>query len=552
MDPRVTTDDVRWAENRGSPPAGERTCHVTDRVRRRAEGILALGVFSTACLFAVTLLPRYPGVFFHDDSFFYLKIASNLASGQGSTFDGVNPTNGYHPLYLALLTAVSRVWPLLGLRGIVAVFLLDMALLGIAILVWGRLLQRAGWETPYRVLAIVTIIGAVGFNDFGMEVRLLLPAAWFFFACAVSFNQARASYLLTLGLLAAITCLARLDAIVPVSTVALCLALRVSLTSGLRRLGALARILGFVLVPSLLVLGGYALANAIRFGHASTVSAWLKAGWPGTFQTHWFENSGLKIQLRMLFCALMAVCYLVPYGWKWATSRPQAGHADPFRFPDLLFALNVGNLIYLAVLLLYSHGGVLGWYFALPLSVAVMTGVSVFRALAKKRIPAPGAGLCLEPWAVTGMLTVVVAAAGVFIGSKVIRYDALRKDAVAMGLWMKENLPRNCRVFQVNGSGFTGYFSQRPVVNGDGLVNSWQYQEYLRSGRLIDYLREHDIQYLLWDGYHGQDSIQVRVPLWNRQAVVLSFSQPPEQIARSGRFVLLKPGLDHMVLDGGR
>ena len=29
----------------------------------------------------------------HDDSFYYLKVAENLATGHGSTFDGVNYTN---------------------------------------------------------------------------------------------------------------------------------------------------------------------------------------------------------------------------------------------------------------------------------------------------------------------------------------------------------------------------------------------------------------------------------------------------------------------------
>lgn len=37
-----------------------------------------------------------------DDAFYYFKIASNLASNMGSTFDGVNMTNGYHPLWMGV------------------------------------------------------------------------------------------------------------------------------------------------------------------------------------------------------------------------------------------------------------------------------------------------------------------------------------------------------------------------------------------------------------------------------------------------------------------
>ena len=44
-----------------------------------------------------------------DDAFYYLQIARNLAAGGRSTFDGVAPTNGYHPLWMAILTAVASV-----------------------------------------------------------------------------------------------------------------------------------------------------------------------------------------------------------------------------------------------------------------------------------------------------------------------------------------------------------------------------------------------------------------------------------------------------------
>jgi hypothetical protein len=36
--------------------------------------------------------------FFHDDAFFYVKTANNIAAGLGATFDGRNSINGYHLL----------------------------------------------------------------------------------------------------------------------------------------------------------------------------------------------------------------------------------------------------------------------------------------------------------------------------------------------------------------------------------------------------------------------------------------------------------------------
>jgi hypothetical protein len=42
-----------------------------------------------------------------DDSFYYLQIARNLANSGRSTFDGLSSTNGYHPLWMALLSGVA-------------------------------------------------------------------------------------------------------------------------------------------------------------------------------------------------------------------------------------------------------------------------------------------------------------------------------------------------------------------------------------------------------------------------------------------------------------
>src|SRR3954467_14807103 len=39
-----------------------------------------------------------------DDAFYYLQIARHIAGTGVSTFDGINPTNGYHPAWMAITT----------------------------------------------------------------------------------------------------------------------------------------------------------------------------------------------------------------------------------------------------------------------------------------------------------------------------------------------------------------------------------------------------------------------------------------------------------------
>lgn len=46
-----------------------------------------------------------------DDGFYYLQVARHLAATGHSTFDGLNPTNGYHPGWMLLMTGLARLLP---------------------------------------------------------------------------------------------------------------------------------------------------------------------------------------------------------------------------------------------------------------------------------------------------------------------------------------------------------------------------------------------------------------------------------------------------------
>jgi len=44
--------------------------------------------------------------FTRDDAYYYFKVAQNISEGHGSTFDGINPTNGYHPLWMLVCVPI--------------------------------------------------------------------------------------------------------------------------------------------------------------------------------------------------------------------------------------------------------------------------------------------------------------------------------------------------------------------------------------------------------------------------------------------------------------
>ena len=70
-----------------------------------------LGLFLLALVFHLSVIWQDFGVlakngFLYDDSFYAFKIASNIANGHGVTFDGINATNGFQPLYVFLLVPI--------------------------------------------------------------------------------------------------------------------------------------------------------------------------------------------------------------------------------------------------------------------------------------------------------------------------------------------------------------------------------------------------------------------------------------------------------------
>jgi hypothetical protein len=90
--------------------------------------------------------------FTRDDAYYYFKVAQNVIEGHGSTFDGINPTNGYHPLWMLLcvpIFALARFDLILPLRVLLVVM---AALSTVTSILLFRLLKKPMGE-PVAMLA---------------------------------------------------------------------------------------------------------------------------------------------------------------------------------------------------------------------------------------------------------------------------------------------------------------------------------------------------------------------------------------------------------------
>lgn len=155
-----------------------------------------------------------------DDAFYYLKIAENLSNGHGSVFSVGEPTNGYHPLWMAILAVVHWLINPTKEQFVLYTLLLAVIFNVLAAGVFGRLLRTFGFSKTRSQLGIALYL----FLPWMVNLTLTGLETPIFFLCLFGFllvthkllNQngrlgLRSS--VTLGATAGALMLARTDAV---------------------------------------------------------------------------------------------------------------------------------------------------------------------------------------------------------------------------------------------------------------------------------------------------------------------------------------------------
>jgi hypothetical protein len=158
--------------------------------------------------------------FIRDDAYYYFKVAQNLSEGRGSTFDGINPTNGYHPLWMLIcvpIFAFARLDLILPLR---ILLLVMSALSAITAILLYRLIGKVFsapigamaalyWVFSFDVLNIVYRPGLeTGIAAFFI---ILLVYKLYQFERSWRTNEHSQKQIITLAVMAVLTMFSRLD-----------------------------------------------------------------------------------------------------------------------------------------------------------------------------------------------------------------------------------------------------------------------------------------------------------------------------------------------------
>jgi len=404
-----------------------------------------------------------------DDSYYYFNVARNLALGQGLTFDGMNITNGFHPLWMLCILPIYGLFaaePNLALR---VTFTLVAILAGTTFWVAHRALARFAGPVAATfagsLLAAPILLNAL-LN--GLETGLLILILFAIIAALAPGDLlslgAGLSENVGLGVLLGLAFLARLDsAFLILGILGLIVYRWLRGVDGPVRPGTVVRKFSQVGGASALLAVPYLAWNVQRFGHAVPISGELKTSFPEVT----FTLGRLSSPHTAFGAILLGVSSA---GLLWLCSRREV------RGLGLLVALWAGCAMHFANSLLFMHWAGHWWHFAsyLPLTLVVVAMVL------DRMWRGPGWGRAV---AVVALLLAFMFGVGVDRAMRGDHHRVLYEAAE----WAREYLPAEATVGMTD-SGIFGYFYGRRTVNLDGVINGYEYQAALRDGRLKAYL----------------------------------------------------------------
>lgn len=411
--------------------------------------MLLIFVFTTLILVFFRRTVTIPYGLMEDDGYFYAQIAYNIGVNSTSSFDGISITDGYHLLWCWVLAAISFLVKIFTLNKTIHLFAFILFQLAVISYITIRVSKQ-------NVIVAFALFSFFLFGNLLMETVLL--AVLLIFIATEEKNR----FMYFLFFLVPLT---RIDATVILFPVLVhylfaerkeFLKIFIALVSGV--------IFHFIVI--------YCLS-----GQLFTVSSILKTEKSQDILNNIVGN--ITVNTRALFRISTLFLSLV------------AALTASFNRKKI----NRGFLVVSGLILFYSAhlglGMMRSWYFV----PGVVVGVSVFYRYRKDNIFHN-----LMPYAVTFL-------ALFYVSARVWVYVSLNEESKQANIFIEEikrNVPENEPVFQYDASGFTGYFSERKIINGDGLVNTHSYARRLVDRKLGGYLEENDICYIV-DNYKLSD-----------------------------------------------
>ncbi len=393
-----------------------------------------------------------------DDPYFYLQIARNMLAGEGATFHGLGWTNGYHPLWLLVVTPMVALAEGTGLSA-PSVVMVGQAVLALASGIGLLALMRRA-ELPYPALALslaaVVLLGGGLWGSEGWLAVALQVAGLALWLDALGDRESPARWAAA-GAVLGLAVLARLDLVLLAAAVCFVTALRRegTVSERLREALWLGGALTAVLLPYLAV-------NLIATGHLMPVSGAVKS----TFPLPDLDGVVAKLGVTGRNAVLGGLLAL-------GVGASRSGRARA-----LFVALGFGALAHAAYVGLFTGSR---WstdydYYWTTGALALSLSAAALYAGLTRFLPSLDAAARGRLAAVLGMLLIGLGLARV--GARALEPVP---STVRLAGWMGAHLPEDAIVFTADAPGRLAWFSGRRVFAVDGLTWDFALSETLRA-----------------------------------------------------------------------
>lgn len=415
--------------------------------------------------------------FADDDSFFYIKTAYNFSAGFGSTFDRVDITNGYHPLwflvlslYFFILNFFLNFTPELYYRLTVILILVINFFTVYSLFLFFK--NSNNNDSGRQILLFVPLfLTFVAIRDFGMETHLLcLITSIYLLVKSREVSSGKNSYTYK-GILLALIFLTRIDYLFTVIPV-LIISDMIVTPLQYRKKYLYVSLLSLLIVASL-----YFSSNWIFFKEILPVTAKVKSTFP---ETLFFHNIGKLLEpgafsnqfIKTVYTSGVIVLFLL-------LSLKEKFKKTFDKTDYFLFGVCCACFVYLLLNILINKHALKEWYVAFPAFVSSLLLVRMIILFPK----------------------VYYFSLIIFISMFIFMFCVTRiqnpkwNSAYYYSKEINKNTTDEDRIFMIDLSGIIGFFSERKIINGDGLINSYEYQEYLSSNNLTKYFTDRKIDY---------------------------------------------------------
>ncbi|MEJ1963978.1 MAG: hypothetical protein WDO56_21520 [Gammaproteobacteria bacterium] len=453
--------------------------------------------YSRACAYLASLLVAAT-FFYHlahgstaylglleDDFYYYLGVADKLVTTGTLTYDGTTLTNGFHPLWLAVLTGLRLLSGGSGAPFFVGLTLIALASMIATYELGRRFAVSLGASAQLgAAIAAVYSVGSARLAACGMECVVAVPLMlWLLteIARTTVLTPKRAAFL---GFVASLAILARLD-------IAIAVAIAIGGYVLLARppLSQLWRVfLAFCAGGALVAV--YALANLVFFGTPLPVSALAKRlvtvsgfdlgyAWNAAFASYFGPTAGVVLALGTASLLLLLV------------RRAKQPSAAPQLFTAAVILLFTFAFYFLNALSGWIY---FGWY-AYPMAPATIAAlVMICKAASQLRVPDNVIAGAFAVLAILAPLNGVI-----YYTQHGPKWSVDDNALLAMSYDLDKHVRNDTGLFAMGAvAGIAAYVINKPVLQLEGIISDRKLVQHVKQqDRLDQVLHEYGVNYLI-------------------------------------------------------